>query len=45
MENPEALLKENDMQTNTHLFFDGNCKAAFEHYERHLRGKIEINCE
>jgi PhnB protein len=30
------------MQTNTYLFFNGNCKAAFEYYERHLGGKIEM---
>ncbi|MGH8161444.1 MAG: VOC family protein [Gammaproteobacteria bacterium] len=30
------------MQTNTYLFFDGNCKAAFRFYEKHLGGKIEI---
>lgn len=30
------------MKTNTYLFFNGNCKAAFEHYARHLGGKIEM---
>ncbi|HET7570841.1 MAG TPA: VOC family protein [Gammaproteobacteria bacterium] len=30
------------MQTNTYLFFNGNCKAAFEHYERHLGGTIDM---
>lgn len=30
------------MKTNTYLFFNGNCKAAFQYYERHLGGKIEM---
>ncbi|HET7307651.1 MAG TPA: VOC family protein [Gammaproteobacteria bacterium] len=30
------------MQTNTYLFFNGNCKAAFEYYQQHLGGEIEM---
>jgi PhnB protein len=35
-------LKENIMQLNTYLFYNGNCKAAFEYYEQHLGGTIEM---
>lgn len=30
------------METNTYLFYNGDCEAAFKHYERHLGGKIEM---
>jgi PhnB protein len=29
------------MQSNTYLFFDGECKAAFKFYEQCLGGKID----
>jgi PhnB protein len=29
------------MQTNTYLFFKGNCEEAFKFYEKTLGGKIE----
>ena len=29
------------MQSNTYLFFDGECKAAFKFYEECLGGKID----
>ena len=28
------------MKLSTHLNFNGNCRAAFEYYEKHLGGKI-----
>lgn len=28
------------MQLHTHLSFDGNCREAFEFYQRHLGGEI-----
>jgi PhnB protein len=30
------------MQSNTYLFFDGECQAAFKFYEQCLGGKIEM---
>jgi len=30
------------MQSNTYLFFDGECKAAFQFYEQCLGGKIDM---
>jgi len=30
------------MQLNTHLNFDGQCRAAFEYYEKHLGGKVTM---
>jgi PhnB protein len=32
--------KENDMQINPYLNFNGQCEAAFKFYEKALRGKI-----
>ena len=30
------------MELSTYLFFNGNCKEAFQFYEQALRGKIEF---
>ena len=30
------------MRLNTHLNFDGNCRAAFEYYEKCLGGKVTM---
>ncbi len=30
------------MQLNAHVAFNGNCEEAFEFYEKHLGGKIEV---
>ena len=31
------------MQLNTHLNFDGNCRAAFEYYAKCLGGKVTMS--
>jgi PhnB protein len=33
------------MQVNPYLFYNGNCEAAFRHYEKVLGAKIEMICE
>ena len=30
------------MKVNPYLFYDGNCEAAFKHYEKVLGAKIEV---
>jgi len=30
------------MKVNPYLFYDGNCEAAFKHYEKVLGAKIEL---
>ncbi len=35
------LTKEQAMQVNPYVFYNGNCEAAFKYYERVLGGKIE----
>jgi PhnB protein len=37
---PEASEKEQAMQINPYLFYEGNCEAALKFYEKALGGKI-----
>ncbi len=30
------------MRCNPHLSFDGRCRAAFEHYAKHLGGRVSL---
>jgi PhnB protein len=39
-QNPENQTKEHTMKSNTYLFFNGQCEAAFKFYEQCLGGKI-----
>jgi len=36
----DGVPKHNIMKLYTYLNFNGNCRAAFEYYEKHLGGKI-----
>jgi PhnB protein len=33
---------EHAMKVEPYVIFNGNCEAAFQHYEKHLGGKIEL---
>ena len=39
-QNSENQTKEHTMKSNTYLFFNGQCEAAFKFYEQCLGGKI-----
>jgi PhnB protein len=37
-----VITKEQAMQVNPYLFYDGNCEAAFKFYEKVLGAKIDM---